>query len=166
MTAPAPWTSGHNRAINADDGPANRKTEARKERQANAVRTLRIAIALGSVILAGCSGGSNGPDPAAFERQAQTVEKTYGVALSRLVACMIDDDVHEPHPRFDLTAKTADFDLRGVFRMHLEASDGTETRATVTGVPGSEKSGLEHYVGVLDRCAGRGTATKPAQNAR
>ena len=165
-TTAVPWTPGHNRAINADDGPANQKTEAKKkERQANAVKTLRIAIALGSVILAGCSGDSNGSDPAAFERQAQTVEKTYGLALSRLVACMIDDDVREPHPRFDLTAKTADFDLRGVFRMHIEANGADETRATVTAIPGGDPMRrLDHYVGVLDRCGSAVPGTPPQRS--
>lgn len=114
---------------------------------------------LASAILAGCSGGAPDNDPAAFERQAQTVQKTYGMALSRLVACMIDADVHEPHPRFSVSPKTADFDLRGVFRMHLEAHASDETVATITGLPGGEEPHrLSHYVEVLDHCGGGGPA--------
>jgi len=129
------------------------------------VKTLRIAIALGGTILAGCSGGGTSTDPGAFERQAQTVEKTYGVTLSRLVACMVDDDLHEPHPRFDLTTKTADFDLRGVFRMHLEANGAGETRATVTGIPGGDPlRRLDHYVGVLDRCSSAVPGASPQRS--
>lgn len=120
------------------------------------MKSLRFAIVLGSVILTGCGGDPDHPDLAAFNRQAQTVEKTYALALSRLVTCMIDDDQHEPHPRFNVTAKNASFDLPGFFRMELAARGAAETRAVVTGIPGDkEKMGLNHYVGVLDRCAGR-----------
>jgi hypothetical protein len=130
------------------------------------VTSLRLAALLASAIagaiLVGCSGGPAENDTAAFDRQAQTVRKTYGLSLSRLVACMIDDDVREPHPRFNVTAKTADFDLRGVFRMHLEAGASDETRATITGLPdGDEPHRLSHYVGVLDRCGSPAPAAPP-----
>jgi hypothetical protein len=124
------------------------------------VKLFPFAIVLTSMVLAGC-GGDSGPDIVAFNRQARTVEKTYPLALSRLVECMIDDDRREPHPQFNITADRASFDLPGVFRMQLTASGAAETRAVVTALPGGNedndgKNGIDHYIGTLDRCGRRG----------
>jgi hypothetical protein len=133
------------------------------ERDRGKVRLLPFAIvlSLSSMVRAGCGGDSGHPDIIAFNRQARTVEKTYPLPLSRLVECMIEDDRHEPHPQFEITADRASFDLPGVFRTQLTASGTAETRAVVTALPGSSddndgNNGLDHYVGVLNRCAGRG----------
>lgn len=120
------------------------------------MKSLRFVIVLGSMILTGCGSDPAHPNLAAFNRQAETVEKTYAVPMSRLVACMIDDDQHPPHLQFNVALKNATFDLPGMMRMQLTARDGAEARAVVTGIPGDKEArGLKHYVGVLDRCADR-----------
>ena len=68
--------------------PHGDKAATSKRDRRGAVKSLRLAIVLGSVILTGCGGDPDHPDPAAFNRQAQTVEKPYALALSRLVTCM------------------------------------------------------------------------------
>jgi len=113
-----------------------------------------------AVLLLSCTFPAR--DPAAFEREAKHVERTYEAPVPALVSCMMAGDVPIPYWDLTQTPTRADFGLTNILRIHFETVAPNRTRVMAAGMIGLDPyTDPDHYFRILDGCAPRSPTPGP-----